>query len=91
MKEEIAYLMETGHGCRAKRRIDQPGFLLQRLKTFEAVYLGLDSLPGRSWQIEEDGQGNIRIEPSNTKHKYGRHFCRWIASLWFGFANMAGD
>jgi len=63
IEEEIAYLMKLGMDVELNAGIDQPGFLLQRLKTFEAVYLGLDSLPGRSWQIEEDGQGNIRIEP----------------------------
>lgn len=61
--EETTLLEKLGMKVEINAPVNDPGFLDRCLKSFEAIYVGLDSLRNGSWQLEVDDQGNIRIVP----------------------------
>jgi len=67
IEEETAFLVKLGMEVELNAAMGEPDFLDRCLTTFEAVYLGLDSLSAGSWRLEEDSSGNIRVEPRTQR------------------------
>ncbi|OPY03447.1 MAG: Glutamate synthase (NADPH) small chain [Syntrophorhabdus sp. PtaB.Bin047] len=65
--EEIAFLMKLGMEVETGAATHRPEFLERCLETFDAVYLGLDCLPGGAWGLERDDSGGIRVEPGTQR------------------------
>jgi glutamate synthase (NADPH) small chain len=65
--EETTLLVELGVEVELETRLDEPEFLDRCRETFEAVYLGLDSLTNLPWKLEEDEYGKIWVEPKNQR------------------------
>ncbi len=64
---ELALLAKLGLEVDVEAATGEPGFLRLCLESFDAVYVGLDSLEAGPWGLEEDGSGNIRIEPQTQR------------------------
>jgi NADPH-dependent glutamate synthase beta subunit-like oxidoreductase len=65
--EAIAFLAKLGMEVNAGAATAEPDFPERCLEAFDAVYLGLDSLPGGAWALERDDSGNIRVEPGTQR------------------------
>jgi glutamate synthase (NADPH/NADH) small chain len=65
--EEIAFLVKLGMEVETGAATDGPDFPERCLETFDAVYLGLDSLHGGIWGLERDGSGGIRVEAGTQR------------------------
>jgi glutamate synthase (NADPH/NADH) small chain len=62
IEEETALLIELGVEVELKALLGKPDFPDRCLETFEAVYLGLDALPGAPWKLDQDSCGRIQVE-----------------------------
>lgn len=65
--EEIALLVKLGMEVETGAATAGPDFPERCLEAFDAVYLGLDSLPEGTWGLESGDSGSIRVEPGSQR------------------------